>query len=78
MTTSGWAVIGDSEGSDNDESDSKSSKSPSEPHEMRERLEARAIVQVIRAPSLQTALWLGVDSRSLYTITFLHPLWLKF
>ncbi len=53
MIASGWAVIGDSEGSGNDESDSRSSP---EPHEMRERLEARAIAQVIKNFSFQTVL----------------------
>ncbi len=74
MIASGWAVIGGSEGSGNDESDSRSS---SEPHEMRERQEAIAIAQVIRAPSFQTVLRLGTGS-SLHTIPFLRPLWLKF
>ncbi len=59
MIASGWAVIGDSEGSGNDESDSRSLP---EPHEMRERLEARAIAQVIKISSFQTVLWIGVGS----------------
>ncbi len=75
MVTSGWAVIGDSEGSGNDESDSRSS---SEPHEMRERLEARAIAQVIRAPGFQLALFIcmgGLCCNSLST-SYLVQVWI--
>ncbi len=71
MIASGWAVIGDSEGSSNDEPDSRS---PLEVHEMRERLENRAIAQVIKASGFQTTLRIRVGV-VVFAIPFLHSLW---